>query len=376
MELSRCALCACLAVPLLLCGLFLQGCGGSSPSPSPAPAPAPKMPALKLRNGVEMPIMSAGVWLYSVGEAQKAVEAALGVGFTHIDTAYDYANQQGVGAALKKAMANGKARESIFLTTKVPGCGIQNVSAVSAEQCKSDTAARIADDLRLLDLKYIDLLLLHFPPCPGDDGSAQSPTKSTCYAGRTGCSNAQSCEMISAQWEAVSEAYSKKQLRAVGVSNYCSACLDCFSSMPKTPAVLPMVNQVHYQVGMGADPQGFKTLAEKKGIVLQAWSPLGKGGGGSAPIMHGNLTTAIGRKYKKSPVQIALKWIVSKNVSVSTKSLNPAHLAQNLDIFDFELEAQDRRALDEADFAAHDEPSFLCRDPALPAKAGTSEALV
>jgi len=140
-----------------------------------------------------------------------------------------------------------------------------------------------------------------------------------------------------------------------------------------------MVNQVHYQVGMGPDPQGFKTSADKMGIILQAWSPLGSGGNGSSAIMHGNLTTSLGKKYGKSPVQIALKWIVSKNVSVSTKSSNPKHLKENADIFDFEFDAEDVKALDHADFAAKDEPSFLCRDEAPPhtvTSEATSEATI
>jgi diketogulonate reductase-like aldo/keto reductase len=247
------------------------------------------------------------------------------------------------------------------VTTKVPGCGIQNSSAVSVDKCRSDTAARIAEDLRLLDLDHIDLLLIHFPPCPGDDGSAQSPMKSTCFKDRSGCTNPRSCDMIKAQWEEVTEAYNKKKLRAIGVSNYCSACLACLDEA----SILPMVNQVHYQVGMHPDPQGFRSFAEKKGIVLQAWSPLGSGGSGSEEIMRGNLTSSIAKKYGKSPVQVALKWIVAKNVSVSTKSSNPLHLAENLDIFDFQLQPEDTLALDEANFAADNDPSFLCRDPSM-----------
>merc|ERR1712183_403421 len=95
------------------------------------------MGLLKLRNGVKMPIMSAGTWQYSVQEARKTVEAALAAGFSHIDTAYDYMNQQGVAPGLENAIAGGRTRESIFVTTKVPGCGLQNVSAVTVEllQC-------------------------------------------------------------------------------------------------------------------------------------------------------------------------------------------------------------------------------------------------
>merc|ERR1740121_664897 len=115
---------------------------------------------------------------------------------------------------------------------------------------------------------------------------------------------------------------------------------------------------------MGPDPQGFRTLARQKGIALEAWSPLGSGGSGSSAIMHGDLTTSIGKKYGKSPVQVALKWIVNQGVSVATKSSNPVHLKENLDIFDFDFAAEDKQALDDADFAAKDEPSFLCREKA------------
>jgi 2,5-diketo-D-gluconate reductase A len=331
------------------------------------------MPMLTLRNGVEIPIMSAGTWQYRVEEAQNTVEAALAAGFSHIDTAYDYNNQQGVAKGLQNAMASGRTRESIFLTTKVPGCGLQNVSAVSVEKCKSDTAARIEDDLKLLGLNYIDLLLLHFPPCPGANGSAEHPTPDLkCVAEKTGCTEARSCDMIKAQWSSVLGAYDKKQLRAVGVSNYCSACLKCLDGA----TVSPMVNQVHYQVGMGPNPQGAKTLADERGIVLQAWSPLGMGGNGSRPIMNGTLTTSIAKKYGKSPVQVALKWIVSQNVSVATKSSNPVHLKENLDIFDFEFRAEDKLALDQADFAAKDEISFLCSDETPSSTPGTLDLLV
>jgi len=352
MECSRRTFYACVALSL-----------GNGLSWASSVSPSPKMPSLKLRNGVEMPIMSAGVFMYSVEEAQKSVEAALSVGFSHIDTAYDYDNQQGVAAGLKTAMAKGMARESIFVTTKIPGCGMENVSGVSVEKCEVDTADRIADGLRLLDAKYIDLMLIHFPPCVGEDGST-NPVTSTCAAGKTGCSSPKSCDLIRAQWRQLSAAYNAKQLRAVGVSNYCSACLKCLDS----EVVQPMVNQVHLQVGMGPDPQGFKTYAQKQGIVLSAWSPLGLkwDPNGTVPILHGNLTNSIGKKHGKSAIQIALKWIVSQNLSVATKSSNATHLASNLDIFDFELDADDKQALDEADFAKTNAPSFLCNDEKLP----------
>lgn len=352
---------AAAAAATLLGALLLQGCGGRSPSPSPSPAPtppptapppAPTVPTQRLRNGVEMPVVSAGVWQYTPEQAEQAVEEALTAGFTHIDTAFDYGNQDGVAKGLKKAMSGGRSRGSIFVTTKVPGCGAENVSSKSNESCYSDTKARIEDDLRLLELSKIDLVLVHCPPC-----STMNTTE--CFVKKSGCSEQSSCSMIQAQWKAMSEAYNEGKLRAVGVSNYCSGCFKCLEGFD----VQPMVNQVHYQIGMGPDPQGFKSLAEKDGVVLQAWSPLGMGGKGSSDIMHGNMTTSIGKKHGKSAVQVALRWIVANGVSVSTKSLNPEHLRENLALFDFELDKQDMLELDKARLEEAGEPSFLCRDP-------------
>lgn len=339
----------------------LQGCGSSTPKP--APPPLAGGPTRRLSNGVEMPVVSAGVWQYTPEQAAQSVQIALDSGFRHIDTAYDYKNQQGVAKALKGAMANGISRESIFVTTKVPGCGgEEDVSGATPEECRNDTAARIQDDLRLLELDHIDLLLVHFPPCKGGVSPGGGTNTSACFVNKTGCSLESSCALVRAQWEEVTQAYDKKLLRAVGVSNYCSKCLECIKGY--TPQ--PMVNQVHYQVGMGPDPQGFKSLANRSNMALQSWSPLGMGGKGSKQIMQGNLTTSIAKKHGKSPVQVALKWVVSQGACVSTKSLNASHMRENLDLFDFELDGDDMRELDQARFEEAGEPSFLCRDDAGP----------
>eukprot|EP00440_Ansanella_granifera_P072583 gb/GFBE01078761.1/.p1 GENE.gb/GFBE01078761.1/~~gb/GFBE01078761.1/.p1 ORF type:complete len:386 (+),score=79.19 gb/GFBE01078761.1/:1-1158(+) len=368
--------CGSLAAALLGAS-SLQGCGSSgdkpSPAPSPAPTPAPpappaRVPTVTLRSGAQMPVISAGVWQFDDAQAEASVVAAIASGFSHIDTAYNYFNQKGVGRGIKKS---GKARESLFVTTKVPGCGANNVSAMSAEECRRDTAATVQEDLALLNLSYVDLVLLHFPPCFGENGSAHSPGQLKCYPGKTGCTDPNTCALVKAQWNALTEAYEKKQVRSIGVSNYCSACFQCLegaNAANGTSTVMPMVNQVQYHAGMGSDPQGMRTYAEKHGMVLQAWSPLGSGGHGSDELLKGNLTTSIGKKYGKSSVQIALKWIVSHNVTVATKSSNPDHLKADLEIFDFELDDKDLHALDAADFAAKDTPSFLCSDqPTRPA---------
>lgn len=306
-----------------------------------APAPNPKNAVLS--NGVEMPMVAAGVWQYSEAEAEASVRAALNVGMVAIDTAYDYENQRGVARALRDAK-----RSDYFIITKVPGCGIQNVSA---QRCEDDTAARIADDLAQLDLPVLDLVLIHFPPC-------LSSNKMDCMTKKNSCTIPGSCDAVKAQWKAMTAAYKAKKVRAIGVSNYCKACLACLADAE----VKPMVNQVHYQVGMGKDPQGVKSCASSQGMVLQAWSPLGMGGHGSEEVLKGPLTTAIAQKHGKTAAQVALKWITSNGVAVAMKSSNEAHLKENLDLFDFELDAQDMVQLDAANFAANDTPSFFCDD--------------
>jgi len=315
-------------------------------------------PNVLLRNGVSMPILAAGTWQYNDTEAANSVQLALQAGFTHIDTANDYGNQRGVGAGLAES---GVDRSRVFVTTKVPGCGLQGVRK---EYCAEDTALAISEDLKLLGEKFpafggqVDLILLHFPPCVTSPGPPPtSPSLSTCNKDRTGCSTL-NCVAIQQQWRALQLAYQRQQTRAIGVSNFCSACLECLSG----ENVAPMVNQVQLHVGMGPDPQHFISYAASKGIAIQAWSPFGSGGHGSSDILSGNLTTTIAAKYNKSPAQVALKWLTSKGASVATKSSSLDHLRENLDLFDFDLTSDDVAALDGATFASTDTPSFMCDD--------------
>ena len=119
-----------------------------------------------LRNGLVMPTMAAGTWQYDDGEAEASVQTALTAGFRHIDTAYDYGNQAGVSKGLAAGAAAAKlARKDIFVTTKVPGCGI---GGVDPEDCEGSTLSYMQKDYALLNSSYdlqghVDLLLLHFP---------------------------------------------------------------------------------------------------------------------------------------------------------------------------------------------------------------------
>ena len=162
------------------------------------------------------------------------------------------------------------------------------------------------------------------------------------------------CGTIKKQWDALSEQILKtNKTRALGVSNFCVSCLKCLAQ--DADAVVA-VNQVQYHVGMGPDPEGLMSYAKEKGIAIEAYSPLGDN---TTELIDGELTTKIGAAHKKSSVQVALKWIWQHGHSLTTKSSNPSHLAQDIDIFDWELSSDEMSQLDAATKPSG-HPSFMC----------------
>jgi 2,5-diketo-D-gluconate reductase A len=270
------------------------------------------IPTHKLNNGVDMPMMSIGTWQYDSATAEQVVKDALSVGFNHIDTANNYNNQKGVGAALK-----GVNRESYFLTTKIPsGSG-------------SQTRSYLEQDLSELGLEYVDLMLVHYPP------------------------RGNSCSSMQDQWAAMEDFYKAGKAKAIGVSNYCPSSIECIM---QTATVTPAVNQVQYHVGMGVDPIKVKSTSEKYGIHLQAYSPLGNG---KSDLITGDLVTNIGDKYEKTGAQVALRWIQENGVSLTTKTTKTSHMQEDLDVFTFQLSAADKSSLDAATQPSGS-PSFMC----------------
>jgi len=282
-------------------------------------------------------MMAAGMWQYSDEEAADSVVAALEAGFVLIDTAFDYKNQRGVGQGFVRS---GRQRDSVFLETKVPGCGLD--PAVSMQACYEDTVKILHEDLRQLNMSYVDLVIVHFPPAPA-------------MVTRT-CSLA--CNQVRDQWRALEEFYDAGKAKAIGVSNYCPSCFECLDSTAK---VYPMVNQVGYHIGMGPDASGFKSFADSKGIVLQAYSPLGNGPvhrGPQEEILHGELTSRLAKAHDKSTIQVALKWLVQHSIPVVTKSSNPAHLRADLDLWSWNLTEAEMAEAD--DYHLPGMPSFAC----------------
>merc|ERR1719215_1985435 len=257
-------------------------------------------------------MMSIGTWQYDPSTAEQVVKDALSVGFNHIDTANNYKNQKGVGAALK-----GVDRDSYLLTTKIP------------DGTASQTKQYLDQDLSELGLEYVDLMLVHYPPCGN------------------------SCSAMQAQWAAMEEFYNAGKAKAIGVSNYCPSSLECIK---ETMTVTPAVNQVKFHVGMGTDPIGLKSYCDAAGIHLQAYSPLGNGG---SELITGDLVTGIGSNHGKTGAQVSLRWIQENGVSLSTKTTKQSHMEQDLDVFNFELTADEKATLDAAT-SPSDKPSFTC----------------
>lgn len=278
------------------------------------------VPTIQLNNGVELPMVALGTVFRSDDEAQEAVTNAIQVGMTHIDTAYNYKIQKGVGAALA-----GLDRSSFFVTTKVP--------TYQDSVTYDDVAAYMEDDLQQLGLDFVDVMLLHYPL------------------------RSNNCELMREHWRAAEDFYKAGKARAIGVSNYCSYSLDCILA---TASVVPAVNQLQLHVGMGPDPAGLKSYTESKGIVHMAYSPLAEG---TSELITGELVTSIGAAHNKTGAQVALSWVVQHNSIVAVKSESVKHLSEDVDIFDMTFSEDELSQLDGATSPAG-APSNMCTEAA------------
>jgi diketogulonate reductase-like aldo/keto reductase len=249
------------------------------------------MKTIKLNNGVEMPQMGYGVYQVPPEECERCVSDALSVGYRLIDTAQAYNNEEGVGAAVAKS---GIARQEIFLVSKIW------ISNYGYEKAK----ASIDESLRKLRTDYIDLMLLHQPFCD-----------------RYGA------------YRALEEAYKEGKVRAVGVSNFFP---DHYIDFAVNVSVVPAVNQVETHV-FDQQIQAQKYM-EEYGTHIMSWGPLAEGRNN---FFQNETLAAIGAKHGKTVAQVALRWLIQRGVIIIPKSTHIERMRENLDIFDFELSADD-----------------------------------
>ncbi len=253
------------------------------------------MKTVTLNNGVVMPQIGYGVYQVSPAECERSVADALSVGYRMIDTAQAYHNEEGVGAAVKKS---GIARDELFLVSKV---WISNYGFDKAK-------ASIDESLRKLGTDYIDLMLLHQPFCD-----------------RYGA------------YRALEAAYKEGKVRAIGVSNFYP---DHFIDLASNVEIVPAVNQVETHVfDQQIEAQGYM---KEFGTYMMAWAPLAEGRNNffTNPVLE-----EIGKKYGKSVAQVALRWLIQRDVIIIPKSVHIERMQQNMDIFDFELSQDDMDAI-------------------------------
>jgi diketogulonate reductase-like aldo/keto reductase len=272
-----------------------------------------KIPLLTLNNGVEMPALGLGVLGRESRELTAgAVEAALTCGCRLIDTAASYLNERDVGEGIRRS---GVARSEVFVTTKLWLSDYGYDRALFA----FDSA------LRKLGFDYLDLFLLHWPVPSAFDATAES-------------------------WRAAERLLAEGRARAIGVANFSVAHLDMLAQRSD---VKPAVNQVELHP-MFQQPQ-LQAEHRRRGIVTQAWSPLGGSvrmfrdrAGTGDPLEHPTVM-ALASKYSKTPAQIVLRWHIESGNSAIPKSFRPERIAQNIDVFDFELSAEDCAAINALD---------------------------
>ncbi|MCM1532035.1 MAG: aldo/keto reductase [Bacteroides sp.] len=253
------------------------------------------MKTIKLNNGVEMPQMGYGVYQVSPDECERCVSDALKTGYRMIDTAQAYHNEEGVGRAIKKSGIN---RNEIFLVSKVW------ISNYGYEKAK----VSIDESLQRLQTDHIDLMLLHQPFCD-----------------RYGA------------YRALEDAYKAGKLRAIGVSNFYP---DHFIDLASNMEIVPAVNQVETHVfNQQREPQ--EIMAEF-GTKTMSWAPFAEG---RNQFFSNSLLAEIGGKYGKSVAQVALRWLIQRDIIIIPKSTHVERMQQNIDIFDFQLSDEDMASI-------------------------------
>ena len=273
------------------------------------------VPSVTLNNGVQMPILGFGVFqMADAEECERSVVEAIHTGYRLIDTAAAYGNEEAVGKAIQRG---GVPRDELFITTKL---WIQDAGYESARKAFERSMQR-------LQLDYLDLYLIHQPF--GD---------------------------VYGSWRAMEELYREGRIRAIGISNFHP---DRVMDMIVHHQVTPAVNQIethpfHQQI----ETQKF---LQENGVQIESWGPFAEG---KNNIFQNELLLSLAGKHQKSVAQIIVRWLTQRNVVAIPKSVRKERIAENFNVFDFELSPEDMVAIATLDtktssFFDHRDPNMV-----------------
>jgi 2,5-diketo-D-gluconate reductase A len=273
------------------------------------------MQTVKLNNGVEIPILGFGVFqITDPAECERSVVDAIQIGYSHIDTAASYQNEEATGRGIKQS---GVPRENLFVTTKL---WIQSNGY-------EDTVKAFERSLKRLQLDYLDLYLIHQPF--GD---------------------------VYGEWRAMEELYQQGKVRAIGVSNFPpDRIIDLMIHNQIPPAVNQIeVNPFQQQI----DTQKF---LQENSVQVEAWAPFAEG---KNNIFQNELLLSVAAKHNKSVAQVILRWLVQRGIIALAKSTRKERIIENINVFDFELTAEDMTAMTTLDtktssFFDHHDPQMV-----------------
>ena len=254
------------------------------------------VPNIPLNTGATIPQVGAGTWPLDDTQAAETTATAIEVGYRHLDTATRYGNEAGVGEGIRRS---GIAREELFVTTKLDGQFQGSDLAIGGLRAA----------LERLGTEYVDLLLIHWP-LPGRDEYVDT-------------------------WRTFEKLQADGLARAIGVSNFKPAHLD---KLLAETDVVPAVNQI--QISPAIERLEQRAYDEAHGIVTQSWSPLG-GRSGAGSLLASPVLVDIAARLGRTPAQVVVRWHVQQGLVVIPKSSSRERLAQNLDVFTFELSAAD-----------------------------------
>lgn len=269
-------------------------------------------PELKMSDGQTIPQIGLGTWPMKDQESAKVIAEAIEIGYRHFDSAVNYQNEAGVAEGMR---ASGVGREELFVTTKVPG----------RDHGYQETKASLEGTLERMKLDYVDLYLIHWPN-PIEDRYVDT-------------------------WRAFVDLQKEGKAKSIGVSNFKPAHLE---RLKNEVGVLPAINQIQLFPGIAQNET--REYNESNGILTESWSPLGRAGdvvfnGTNGSFLELPFLLEMAEKYSKTTAQVILRWHVQLGLIPLPKSSSKERLAQNLDVFNFELDDQDMKALSVIDGA-------------------------